>query len=252
MAEGRMREVTDERCSLHTFDVRDLPSPPAPLPPGERGERKTEIRSFTMRLGIDLDNTLVCYDQLFWQLAAERGWIDPQIPARKERVRDELRRLGREQDWILLQGEVYGSRMNDAAPFPDALAAVQQLLRQGWSVCVVSHRTPTPFAGPAYDLHAAARNWLEQHGFLSTSTGLTQSNAYLEATKAGKLARIGELELTWFIDDLPELLVEPSFPAGVRRMLFDPHRHRPELPADIVTAHHWNEVGDLLSAKATP
>lgn len=205
-----------------------------------------------MRLGIDLDNTLVCYDRLFWQLATERGWIDTQIPPRKERVRDELRRLGREQDWILLQGEVYGSRMNDAAPFPDALAAVQQLLRQGWSVCVVSHRTPMPFAGPAYDLHAAARNWLEQHEFLGPATGLNQEHAHLESTKSDKLARIGELKLTWFIDDLPELLLEPSFPAGVRRMLFDPHRHQPELPADIATAYHWNEVANVLGAKAAP
>jgi FMN phosphatase YigB (HAD superfamily) len=204
-----------------------------------------------MRIGIDLDNTLVCYDQLFWRLATERGWISPRLPPRKDRVRDELRRLGREEDWILLQGEVYGVRMVDAAPFPDALQAVRQLRKRRGTVYIVSHRTPTPIAGPPYDLHAAARSWLERRGFLDVITGLSPEHVFLETSKQNKLARIEELGLTWFIDDLPELLLEPAFPAGVRRVLFDPHRHRPALPPSINAVHDWNEVVELLSEKAT-
>lgn len=200
-----------------------------------------------MRIGIDLDNTLVCYDRLFRQLAAERGWISPEVPARKEMVRDSLRRLGREADWTLLQGEVYGPRMIDAEPFPEALGALHDFRDRGWTVCIVSHRTRTPYAGPQADLHAAARNWLAAHQFLDEPrTGLSGEAVYLETTKAEKLNRIASLRLDWFIDDLPELLLEPDFPADVRRMLFDPHRHRPALPASVATAHQWRDVADLL------
>jgi hypothetical protein len=204
-----------------------------------------------MRIGIDLDNTLVCYDRLFWQLATDRGWISPHIPARKERVRDELRRLGRESDWTMLQGEVYGVRMIDAVPFPDALETVKRWREQNWSVFIVSHRTLTPFAGPTHDLHAAARNWLKRQGFLDSATGLNPDQVFLETSKASKLSCIGDLGLTWFIDDLPELLLEPAFPPGVRRMLFDPHQHRPDLPPSIVAAHHWRDVADLLLEERT-
>ncbi len=201
-----------------------------------------------MRIGVDLDNTLVCYDEVFWKLATEREWIAPDVPRSKELVRDELRRLGRESDWTLLQGEVYGPRMNEATPFPNAWEALRTFRERGWSVFVVSHRTRVPFAGPSFDLHAAARDWLAWHGFLEEpKTGLCQGGVHLETTKQEKMARIGSLKLNWFIDDLPELLLEPDFPASVRKMLFDPHCHRPPLSEPIVMVHHWREVSDLIS-----
>jgi hypothetical protein len=204
-----------------------------------------------MRIGIDLDNTLVCYDRLFWTLASERKWISCDVLPSKERVRDELRRLGRESDWTLLQGEVYGPRMNEAAPFPGARKVLQSFRKQGWSVYIVSHRTKVPFAGEPYDLHAAARDWLATHQFLDVAvTGLDNSSVYLETTKAEKLNRIGSLDLTWFIDDLPELLLEPAFPPRVKKLLFDPHRHCPSVPESIRIAHHWQEIPSVMTGDA--
>src|SRR5262245_38498792 len=113
-----------------------------------------------MRIGIDFDNTLVCYDQLFWALARERGAIDDAIPRRKEAVRDDLRRRGFEPLWTELQGVAYGSRILEAAPFPGAIEALAEFRRRGWRTFVISHKTQTPYAGPMYDLHAAAMQWL--------------------------------------------------------------------------------------------
>lgn len=196
-----------------------------------------------MILGIDLDNTLVCYDQLFWRLACERGWIPETVPCRKECVRDELRRIGREADWTLLQGEVYGPRMIDATPFPNVLPALQQLHAVGCRVHIISHRTKTPFAGPPHDLHASARGWLESQGVIDESrTGLNASRVFLETEKSAKLARIAQLRCECFIDDLPELLTDANFPAGVRRVLFDPHGHCPSLPPEIARFESWQAV----------
>lgn len=205
-----------------------------------------------MNLGIDLDNTLVCYDRLFWQLANERGLIDATVPCRKERVRDELRRTGRESDWTLLQGEVYGPRMIDAEAFPGALAALNHFRELGWSVCIISHRTRKPIMGPEWDLHGAARHWLTAQGFLDErSTGLNQERVYLETEKAAKLARIEASHCAWFIDDLPELLTDARFPIGIRRLLFDPHGHSPALPDDVATMNNWNQAASLLQGTAS-
>ena len=48
------------------------------------------------------------------------------------------------------------------------------------------------------------------------------TNIFFELTKEAKMARIGALERTIFIDDLPEFLDEAAFPKGVERLLFDP------------------------------
>lgn len=183
-----------------------------------------------MRIGIDFDNTIACYDRLFHQLAAERGLIDGSTPATKTAVRDELRHHGHEEAWTALQGEAYGQRINEATPFPGVAKFIGQCLRAGHRVNVVSHRTLQPFAGPPCDLHAAARGWLRQHGLLGREAGsgvaLCDDDVFFELTKADKLSRIADLRCDCFIDDLPEFLSDADFPGDVDRLLFDPHdRH---------------------------
>ena len=68
-----------------------------------------------MRIGIDLDNTIVCYDHVVHRAAVARGLVPTDLPVSKGAVRDYLRRCGHENTWIELQGYVYGSGMADAA-----------------------------------------------------------------------------------------------------------------------------------------
>lgn len=64
-----------------------------------------------MRLGIDFDNTIVCYDELFHRVALEQGLIPADLPVNKSEVRNHLRRVGKEPLWTEMQGSVYGARM---------------------------------------------------------------------------------------------------------------------------------------------
>lgn len=180
-----------------------------------------------MRIGIDFDNTIVCYDELFWQVARERGLIPQDIPRTKDAVRDALRQSGREADWTEMQGLVYGTRMQEAREFPGVADFFRMAASRGWSLCIISHKTRLPYAGPPHDLHAAAGKWLRSHGFVGTAPGCVSDDAvFFALDKRQKLNGIGAQGCRAFIDDLPELLADPSFPARVERVLFDPHdRH---------------------------
>ena len=146
-----------------------------------------------------------------------------------------------------MQGEAYGSKILDAVPFPGLMHALMEFKRRDWTILIVSHKTRTPIAGPAYDLHNAASNWLCHYGLLNTEqTNLNPENVYFELTKPEKIQRIAELECDWFIDDLPELLSDPMFPTTVRKMLFDPHRQFHGL-AGVQLLHHWDDVVQRLS-----
>ena len=46
-----------------------------------------------MRLGLDFDNTIVCYDGLFHRVAREEGLIPAALPATKSDVRNHLRSI---------------------------------------------------------------------------------------------------------------------------------------------------------------
>ena len=65
-----------------------------------------------MRIGIDFDNTIVCYDDVFHKAASLQGLIPEGLPSSKNSVRDYLRKIGKEENWTRLQGTVYGSRMD--------------------------------------------------------------------------------------------------------------------------------------------
>lgn len=199
-----------------------------------------------MRIGVDFDNTIVCYDALFHRLAVEQGLIPPEIPPRKGEVRDHLRRAGREDAWTELQGHVYGDRLVEADPYPGVPEFFAACRRTGRQVSIVSHKTRTPFLGPPHDLHAAAIRWLEGHGFFRPEgIGLPRDLVFFELTKEAKLDRIGERQCDFFIDDLPEFLAEPGFPPAVIRILFDPSGLH-EAPPGVRRTSSWAEIAALV------
>ena len=113
-------------------------------------------------LGLDFDNTLVEYDELFYEAALENKLVPSDIQKNKTAVRDYLRSVGRETDFTLLQGEVYGRKILDAKPTKGLIEALIQIRELDIPMILVSHKTRTPIKGPAYDLHKAARDWMDQ------------------------------------------------------------------------------------------
>lgn len=197
-------------------------------------------------IGIDFDNTIVCYDDVFYRAARERNLIPASVPPTKGGVRDFLRGEGREDKWTDLQGYVYGARMNLASAFPGVREFMRAAAEKGYELRVVSHKTRYPYRGGKYDLHRAALNWLDEQGFFEDpSLGLDRGKVYLELTKDAKLARIGTLRCDSFIDDLPELLDESCFPAATRRILFDPNDAAPDTPS-YQRARSWHDISALL------
>lgn len=200
-----------------------------------------------MIIGVDFDNTIVCYDNVIYRVAVQKGFIPTSLSATKEVIRDYLRNSGKEEAWTELQGYIYGSVIKEAPPFPGVKDFFSHYLRQGINLSIISHKTLYPFLGPKYDLHRAAHEWLDFHGFYDPSQiGLSPSQVYFELTKQQKLDRIAKIGCTHFIDDLPEFLSEPSFPSSVQRILFNPTQdHSVSFPYWQVSS--WREILSTLS-----
>lgn len=172
-------------------------------------------------IGLDLDNTIVCYDRCFHTLAVARCGMPGTVPVEKAAVRQFLRDSGREAEWTALQGVAYGVGMRQAEPFVGALDFVRETLRCGGNLKIISHRTRHPIVGDQTDLHASALAWLRRKGFVGPE-GLREEDVFFETTKEAKLARVAEERCEVFLDDLPELLMADAFPAEVEGWLFAP------------------------------
>lgn len=197
-----------------------------------------------MRLGFDFDNTLISYDKLFHRVALDKSLILADIPKQKNAVRDFMRELGIEEEWTRLQGEVYGSRILEADPYPGMLATLMQLADKNIPMCIVSHKTRFPYLGEPWDLHAAARGWLLKQGFLDAK-GLawSEDQIFFELTKQEKIARIISLGCTHYVDDLPEILA--MLPTHVERILFAPSQDV-QGQSDWKRISSWQELPFIL------
>jgi hypothetical protein len=191
-----------------------------------------------MRIGIDFDNTIVCYDDVFFKAACLQGLIPSDLARSKGAVRDYLRAIGKEDAWTELQGYVYGARMDLAHPFPGVADFFQMCSRRNIPVFIISHKTLYPYLGPQYNLHDAAKKWLSSQQFSD------QPPAHFELTLSQKLSKIADLQCTHFIDDLPELLTEKDFPSHVQKVLFDSNDQYP--CGSYLRVKTWKEIIERL------
>ncbi len=200
-------------------------------------------------IGLDFDNTIVCYDELFPRVAVEDGLVPEDLPRTKGQIRDYLRQVDREDDWTRLQGCVYGAHMAEAKMFPGVMDFLSACRNWAITVCIISHKTKKPYLGPDYDLHQAAREWIENNGFYDPEcTNLTRDHVFFELTKEAKLQRIAEVGCTLLVDDLPEFLAESDFPAGVERILFDPSDAHTD-HSKFERVNSWAGLRELINRK---
>jgi hypothetical protein len=174
-----------------------------------------------LRIGIDFDNTIIAYDDVFRAAAAAGGLIAPGFSGSKQAVRDAIRLLpDGELAWQRLQGQVYGKGIGGATMVPGVAAFLRRCRAEGAMVAVVSHKTKYGHFDPdRVNLRQAALDWMAGQELLGDH-GIALADVYFESTRAEKLKRIAALSLTHFIDDLEEVLTDPDFPPNVERILF--------------------------------
>lgn len=174
-----------------------------------------------MRIGLDLDNTLINYDRPFYDVARERGLIPPDFAGSKRDIRDRIRLLRNgEIEWQHVQAEVYGPAIGGATAAEGALDFIRRAAAHGAELTIVSHKTALANMGTRdVNLRDAARRWLLDNGMLGVNA-VPVENVYFEDTRADKIARIVALRCTHFIDDLEEVFDDPAFPENVERLHF--------------------------------
>jgi hypothetical protein len=195
-----------------------------------------------MRIGIDFDNTIVSYDHLFHKVALEKGLIPESSAQNKISVRNYLREQNKEFEWTLLQGEVYGPKITDAAPCKGVIEFIKTAQSKKHEIFIISHRTKFPFLGPKYDLHKAAQNWLDKFLVMHDIDLALKSNAFFELTKEDKISRISYLNCDVFIDDLPEILDMEGFLNKTNRILYDPENKYNPTRSQHVVMKSWNSI----------
>lgn len=188
-------------------------------------------------IGIDLDNTLVCYDALFHRLACEQELIPPTLTPQKLLVREYIRQHSGDIAWQRLQALAYDERMGEACLFPEATNVIRRWKEQGHQLAIVSHKTRSSAYAPKGNLHTAAICFLKAAGVLEY---IHPEHIHFLPDRAEKIATIRRIGCCVFVDDLLEVFIDKDFPAAVHKVLLATQGM--PAPVDVFWCRDWVEV----------
>ena len=194
-----------------------------------------------MKIGIDFDNTIAKYDELFIEIALcenlpLKGWYG----GGKTDLREHLCKQGRETEWMKLQGLVYGKYMHRAKMMPGVAKFLLSCKARDYPICIVSHKTEYGhFDRENISLRAEALKWMAGNRFFDVDGfGIKQDHVFFADSREEKVAIIASLECEWFIDDLPAVFESGEFPAKTKKLLFgQPENIEPS--SDALIANNW-------------
>jgi len=197
-----------------------------------------------MKIGLDFDNTIVNYDNVFFKVALENNLIPGDIKKTKNSVRDFLRGNDKNDIWTEMQGYVYGKRMSEVEMFNGFRNFYDLSQEKGIDIVIISHKTKFPYAGKKFDLRRSALEWI-QNNLSSEKERFPRNNIFFEDTKEKKAYRIDNESCDFFIDDLPEIFELNEFPKEPKKILFNPEKRKTELK-DVLMFENWNSITEYF------
>jgi len=208
-------------------------------------------------IGIDLDNTIIDYRNTFWFTAVSTGIFSESeahsfsikhgsVPD-KNQIKHRLKCEEKNDfKWELLQGQVYGRYIQNAAIYPGAANFILHCKRRGIKVYIISHKTEFGHHETTQtSLRKEALNFLKQNDLLSRDYGIQEKDIFFFDTRHEKVEKVAELNCRYFIDDLPEVFREENFPEKTTKILFD-------IQSEHVmkwTCNSWQEINKIVFKK---
>jgi len=204
-----------------------------------------------VRIGIDFDNTIACYDRSFPFVANLLGLLNQPEADSKSKVKKQLGlQKNGDINWQHLQGKVYGRYMLEATIFPGFIEFLYLSKLRGHQLYIISHKTKFGhFDKELVPLRDQAFKWLDINDLVGDSVfAIPKKNIYFEETREDKINRINELDCTYFIDDLSEIFAHGLFPANTKKILFN---NRIDEPNDISLCPSWREISKIILGEIT-
>lgn len=200
-----------------------------------------------MIVGFDFDNTIINYTKSFKRLAKKKKLVPDKFNKDKNSIRDYLRKIKKESEWTILQGEIYGSHIMDAEIYNGVNEIMALLVGKNIKLNIVSHKTKFPYLGEKIDLRQSALKWIEKNIFKDLSSkNFSIDNVYFENSIKEKVRKIKYLKCDIFIDDLPEVL--SLLPNNIQKILFSPTDQNTDF-VNFQVMKSWKELGSLIDFK---
>jgi hypothetical protein len=169
-----------------------------------------------INVGIDLDNTIISYNNSFLRLAKKYNLNKRKVLNKNILKKNIIKKFGM-SEWTKCQGKIYGKEILINNSYEDVKKNLL-FLKKKFNIFLISHRSKYPYLGKKIDLHKQATKWLNKKKFLGKKKIFEKKNIFFETSLQKKIIRINKLNCQIFIDDL--LLVLKRLPISVAKIHF--------------------------------
>jgi len=199
-----------------------------------------------MRIGIDLDNTIIDYTEAFLYGARQLKYIPEKWLGQKIELKNFVQsHSDGELKWQKLQGKVYGQWIHHAKLYSGVFRFLWRCRQRDWETIVVSHKTEFGhFDRDKISLRDSAKEFLNSGQIWDSDGEGLLNELRFESTREQKIQTIAELQCDVFIDDLPEVLENNVYPLESRRILFDPVNQYKTTALERVLS--WDDAAEVL------
>tara|TARA_B100000886_G_scaffold339847_1_gene306651 strand:+ start:1089 stop:1709 length:621 start_codon:yes stop_codon:yes gene_type:complete len=202
------------------------------------------MRDLNMVIGFDFDNTIIDYSNSFKILAKKKKYNKINSNLDKNSLKDFLIKNKKQNEWTIIQGEVYGKYITRAELYKGFIKLFRYLLKKNIKIFIVSHKTKYPYLGKKINLRKEARKWIQKNIIYKNKIfNFSMKNVYFENSIEKKINRIVKLKCNIFIDDLPQIL--NLLPKNIIKFLFNPNAKK-KIKENYKTIESWAKFYDLI------
>ena len=191
-----------------------------------------------IKIGIDLDNTIINYQNSFKKYLKEKKILLKQI--NKIKIKYIANNNSKIRNWTAAQEEIYGYYINFAKPFEYYKEFEKFALKNRLKLYIISHKTKYSQFSKKYNLHSMSNKWIKKN-ILRKKYRVFYVNTIDE-----KVKKIIEIKPDYFIDDLIKIFKNKNFPKKVKKIYFSKKKDK-----KIFTLSNWKKIKNYISQNET-
>ena len=157
-----------------------------------------------MKIGIDIDNTIINYDDSFFREAKKIVGLENMTGGSKSEIKLAVENAVGESGWTEMQGNVYAKAPLGLKIFKGFDQFLTNAVRLGSHIFYISHKTKFPILGPRIELRAPIYDFMKKKHLLHPH--IKGATIQFHDSQDEKIQAVKSLNLDFFIDDLVEIV----------------------------------------------
>jgi len=187
-----------------------------------------------IKVGIDLDNTIINYENSFKKYLEDKQIYFKKI--NKKKIKLVAKHNSKIKNWTEAQEEIYGHYITYAKLYKNFSKFEKFALKNKIKLYIISHKTKYSQFSKKYNLHLGSNKWLKEN-IIKDRYQIFYVNTINE-----KVRKIAKIKPDYFIDDLIEIFNNKNFPKKVKKILFSKIKND-----KVVTFSNWNKIKNYIN-----